>query len=184
MSLISYAYFRDFNNVSQNVDDENIKPCLFQAEQELKFLIGKEFYDQLLSEYESADGLSGLSSDNLAFYDPYVLQWVAKWAYVDLLQNGNYQVTRTGVRVFGDENNSLGSDKLLGEIIKGHRQREQQLKGRMINFLRGAQKANSAKYPLYSYDCGDRMGSTFHITSVSKIEDVYVKIQNQINNGA
>ena len=183
MSLISYAYFRDFNNVSQNVDDNTIKPFIFQAEQELKFLIGKEFYDQLETQYNAADGTTGFSADNLAFYDPYLIQWIAKSAYVDLLQNGNYQVTRTGLRVLSDDASSLGSDKLIGEVIKAQRQRAEQFKGRMIAFLSGEQRRDSSKYPLYDDSCNaNKFGASFHITSVSKEEDVYVKIQNQINN--
>ncbi len=182
--IISYAYFRDFNNVSDNVEDKDIKPHIFRAEQELKFIIGKEFYDQLETQYESSTGTSGFSADNLAFYDPYLIQWIAKQSYVYLLMAGNYAITRTGIRTFNEDNSSLGTDKIIGEIIKGERQQVEQYKGRMVNYLRGQQYADSSKFPLYDNDCADKFGTSFHITSVSKTEDVYCKITNQINNGA
>lgn len=184
MSLISAAYFRDFNGISQNIDDQVITTCIFQTEETLKFLIGKQFYEQMVTQYEGADDTTGFSTDNLAFYDPYLKQWIAKHAYTILLHRNNYEVTRAGIRVFTEETSSIGSDKMIGEILKYEKQQAEQYKGRMINFLRGQQKADSSKYPLYSDDCGDRIGTTFHITSVSKKEDVYIKIQNQINNGA
>lgn len=185
MSLISLAYFRDFNNVSDNIEEKDIKPHIFRAEQELKFLIGKSFYDELVSQYESADGTSGLSADNLSFYDPYLIQWLAKHAYVYLLKGNNYKVTRTGIRTFSEDNSAESTDKIIGEIIKEEKQQVEQYKGRMIAYLRGQQSADSSKYPLYDTNtCADKFGTSFHITSVSKTEDVYCKITSQINNGA
>lgn len=183
MSLISDAFFKDFNNISDNVDSKDVKNHVLRAEQEVKFLIGKEFYDQLLSQYESSDNTDGFTADNLAFYDPYLINYIAKQAFVYLLKGGNYAVTRTGIRVFSEDNSSLGTDKMIGEIIKEEKQQVIQYRDRVINFLRGAQKADSSKYPLFTDSCRD-LGTSFHITSVSKTEDVFCKITKQINYGA
>lgn len=183
MSLISEAFFKDFNNVSDNLDSREVQNYILRAEQEVKFLIGKEFYDQLLSQYESAENTSGLSTDNLNFYDPYLINYIAKQAYSYLLKGANYAVTRSGLRVLSEDNSTIASDKMIGEIIKECKQEVIQYRDRMINFLRGAQQADSSKYPLFDDSCRD-LGTSFHITSVSKTEDVYCKINKQINYGA
>ena len=184
MSLISYAYFRDFNGVSQNIEDSDLRTKIFKAEQELKFLIGKEFYDQLVTQYEASDDTTGFTADNLAFYDPYLKQWIAKQSFVYLVSE-NFSVTRTGLRVFTEEQSSSGSDKLIGEVIKTQKQEAEQYKGRMFRFLRNAQKLVSTKYPLYVNTCGsEKIASSFSITAVSKCEDVYVKVSNEVIYGS
>lgn len=182
MSLISAAYLRKFNGIGQNIDDHVVESCIFKAEEQLKFLIGKEFYDELVTQYESADNTDGFTAENLSFYDPYLIQWIAKYAYTILLYRNSYEVVRSGIRILNEETSNPVTDKILGEILKQEKQEAEQYKGRMINFLKGQQKADSSRYPLYEDDCGDKIGTTFHITAVSKTEDVNLKIQNQINN--
>ena len=183
MSLITYAYFRDFSGIGQNVEDKDLKNAFFRSEEDLKFIIGKTFYDALVSQLDGSDGEYGsLTTENIAFYDPYVKQFLAAQAFSYYTVTSSYSFTRPGIRNFNEDQSTTGTDKLIGEIIKNAKQQAQSFRGRLINFLRGAQKVTSTAYASYVEDCSDKMGSSFHITAISKEDDVYVKIYNQTSN--
>lgn len=183
MSLITYAYFRDFADLGQNVDDKDLKSPLFKSEENLKALIGKTFYDALVAQQGTGDGEYGnLTTENIAFYDPYVKQFLAAQAFSYYAPKASYIFGRTGIKFLNEDQSTAGTDKQIGEITKRAKQEAQKYKGDLINFLRGAQKVTSTAYASYVEDCSDKMGSSFHITAISKEDDVYVKIYNATSN--
>jgi len=173
-NLITYAYFRELTDVSENIDDKTIKPKLKMAHDQLKFIIGRNFYDQLTSQYPNYSG------DNLAFYDPYVKEYLAWQAYAYYVPRSNSYETRTGIRVFKEENSDAVSDKVLGELISLGKQNAEFYKGAMINFLTEAQKNNSASYPLYTDKWpASKMGAQFSITAVKGRDHRFSRINTK-----
>lgn len=180
VKLIDYAFFRATTDISDNVDDKVLDHKIILAMEQLKFIIGTPFYTELFGQYPS-----GFTPANLAFYDPYVKQFLAWQAYVYYAVRANIYETRTGFREFKEENSDVASDKTMGEMIKNARQLAESYKGQMLIFLRQQKGISTANYPLYTDTCGDKMGSGFAITAVSKNKaDVYFKINRKtINNG-
>lgn len=177
--LIDTAFFRDFNSVDDNVDSTDIDKKIFKAERKLRFLLGPAFFDEIETQYDSADDTSGLSTDNLALYDPYIKEMLASEAYVTLLERNVLQVKRGGLVVFKNEGNEPGSDKIVGEAIKAAKNEAEQFKNAMMSFIEGEQTRDSTKYPLFT--CGSkRMGTQFHITEVKRKDHTLKDVNSQI----
>jgi hypothetical protein len=178
--LITYAYLRQETDISPNVDNAKLDNPIKNAQDRLRALICPAFYDQLVS--QNATTPKTLSTDNEAFYTPYVIQYLAWQAYEFYIVKANTHETRTGVRVFREENSEPASDKIMGEQIALAKRQTQFYKEQMIDFLRTSQKNDSTKYPLYTLTGTKTTGSGFGISAVSKIDTVNYKIENSIVN--
>lgn len=182
--MITYAFYREFNDVSNNIDDKDLKPKLIRALADLRFVLGNVFYDQLISQWDSAnEEESGFTADNLALYNPYIKEYLAKQMFVYHISRSAFDFTRTGLRVMTDEFSTPAAEKLFGELLADEKKQVQYYKGRIINYIRQQQKITSTKYPLYTDECVDKMGATFGITAVSRKEHTYSDINKQVNNG-
>lgn len=178
--LITFAYLREETDISDQVDNKKLDNHIKHAQDRLRALICPAFYDQLVS--QNATTPKSFSADNLAFYTPYVQQFLAWQAYEFYIVKANTFETRIGVRVFREENSDPASDKIMGEQIALAKRQTQFYKEEMINFLRTAKKNDSSKYPLYTLTGTKTTGSGFGISAVSKIDTVNYKIDNQIVN--
>lgn len=179
-NLISYSYLRTETDISQNVPNKDLDNPIKRAEDQLKFLIGKAFYAELVSQNDS----ESLSSDNNAFYDPYVKQFLAWQAYQYWIIKANVSATKTGIRTFSEENSEIASDKLMGELIRDAKESTNSYKGALLSFLRAQQTEDSTKYPLYTYDGRASLSGGFHVTAITKKNTTSFKIDKEIfNNG-
>ena len=179
-NLITYAYLKSETGIADVIDDEKLENPVKRAQYRLRSLIGPSFYAELVAQVITTP--KTLSVDNLAFFTPYVQEYLAWQAYeLYLAKAGTYE-TRMGPRVFKEENSEPASDKIVGEQLALARQDKQIKKESMINFLRTAQKVSSTKYPLYVQTCGSGAGSGFGISAVSKIDTVNFSIDNSIIN--
>jgi hypothetical protein len=160
--LISYAYFRAVTDVSESVDDKTIEPKLKVAHDRLKFIIGRKFYDQLVSQYPN-----NFSSDNSAFYDPQVKEFLAWTAYSFYIPKANIYETRTGLRVFKEANSDAASDKQVAALISLANENAEFYKGALVNFLIEQQTLDSTKYPLYTEKWpSNKFTTSFNITAI------------------
>lgn len=178
--LITYAYFKGETDISQVVDNEKLDNPIKHAGDRLKELITSSFYDELVAQYSTNP--QSFSTDNLAFYDPYVKQYLAWQAYEFYIVKANSYETRTGLRIFKEENSDAISDKTHGELIALAKRQTQFYKDRMINFLRSCQRADKTKYPLYTITDKYTTGNGFGISAVTKKDNVSYKISNQVVN--
>lgn len=178
--LITYAYLKKETDISDSVENTKLDNPIKNAQDRLRALICPAFYDELVSQNSTTP--KTLSADNLSFYSPYVEQYLAWQAYEFYIIKANTYETRTGVRVFREENSEPASDKIMGEQIALAKRQTQFYKEEMINFLRTSQKNDSSKYPLYTLTGTKTTGSGFGISAVSKIDTVNYKIDNQIVN--
>lgn len=181
--LITYAYMRKETDISQNVEDSVLDNRIKRAHDQLKFYIGRAFYDELISQVITTP--TSLTSDNTAFYDPYVKQFIAWQAYQYYITRANASETRTGIRVYKEANSDPASDKTMGERVAEAKNSAIFYRDQMLNFLREQQRADSTKYPLYIDDCGVGRTAGFGITGVGKIDTTDAVIdQTLLDNGA
>jgi len=73
--LITYAYLKQETDISTHVDNAKLDNPIKNAQDRLRALICPAFYDQLVS--QNATTPKTLSTDNEAFYTPYVIQYLA-----------------------------------------------------------------------------------------------------------
>lgn len=178
--LITYAYMKEETDIAQTVENTKLDNPIKNACDRLKFLIGVQFYNELVSQVITTP--KTLSTDNLAFFDPYVKQFLAWQAYQFYISKANTYETRVGVRIFKEDNSDPASDKIMGEQIALAKQQLQIYKDGMINFLNSAQRVTSTKYPLYTNTCGNVVGSSFGISAVSRKSTVSFSINNSVTN--
>lgn len=178
--LITYAYLKEETDISSVIDNEKLDNPIKRAQERLSAIIGSLFYDEIESQYTPA--LTGFSTANLALYNPYIKKYLAWQAYYLYLSKANTYETRTGVRVFLEENSEPASDKAIGEQLANAKQDLQIHKDNLINFLNSAQRVSSSAYPLYTATCGSAAGSSFGITAVKKISTVNAQINSKIRN--
>ena len=161
--LITYAYFREETDVSQNVDDKVLDNPIKRAQSTLKFLLGTAFYNEIETQF-----LAGtLTTANDALFDPYIKKFLAWQAYEHYATRANIYESRTGFRQFRDDNSDIASPDIMANIIREAKQWTQFYKGEMLTFIKQEQRIDTSKYPLYR-DCGDKVGTGFHITSIRK----------------
>lgn len=173
--LISYAYFKQETDISQNIDESKLDNPIKNAHRQLKFLIGTDFYNQIVSQFPSS-----FTTDNMSFFDPYVKQFLAWQAYEYYIIKANFAETASGFRVYKEENSDVATDKQMGELIRIAKETSQLYKGEMITFLVTAQNADSTKYPLYTDKCYKSFGTGFHISKISKKDKTNADINKEL----
>jgi hypothetical protein len=169
MSLIPLSYLNEACFLSLNENDKKYNMCLEEAEEDLKDVLGVEFYDQIVSQYPST-----LSADNNALYNPYIKKFLAWQTYYIYLKFANVNATPTGIRSFDDDNSTLASDIQMFSLEKNVKARADKYRFAIINFLKESQVNDEDKYPLWEEDCKEL--PSFYITSVDKKSDSMIKI--------
>lgn len=173
--LITYQYLREECDISQNVDNKKLDNPIKRAQDMVKFVLGKAFYEEIETEFLA----STLSTDNDALFDPYIKKFLAWQAYEFYIERANVYESRTGLRQFEEENSSIASDVTMGNIIKMAKQWTQFYKGEMLTFITQQRQLDSTKYDKYR-DCGNRSGSGFHITSITARDKSSRRINTKI----
>lgn len=177
--LIDYSYVRQETDIAEMTDYKLLDNPIKWAMDQLNFLLGKSFYDELYGEVIG----DTLTAANSAFFDPYVKQFLAWTAYHDyVIKSGMYN-SRTGPRVWREENSDPASDGMMNMLVKKAAEKVQFYKGNMVNYLLNAQTADSSAFPLYK-NCNDKMGTGFGISGITRIPQEQTKITKRtIQNG-
>jgi hypothetical protein len=181
--LITYAYLRIETDISKNVENEVLDNPIKWAHDQLKFMLGRQLYDEVY-----AQGITlptTFSTNNAALFDPYIKQFLAWTAYADYIIKANSYETRTGVRVYKEDNSDPASDQTMNMRIKKAADKAQFYKGAMINYIEEQQNLSTANFPLYIKDCSNRkFGTGFGISGVKKLSTSQKDItQRTIQNG-
>ena len=114
--LITYAYLKVETDISQNIEVAQLDNPIKWAHDQLKFILGKRFYDELIS--QGTTNPTTFTTANAAFFDPYVKQFLAWVAYHDYLVKSQSYTTRTGIRVFKEENSDPASEANVNMLVK------------------------------------------------------------------
>ncbi len=174
INLIPLAYLNEACFLSLNEDDKKYQFNLEEAQDDLADIIGKEFYEEIESQYDA----DTLTTDNEALYEGYIKKFLAWQTNLYYQGFANQNHTPTGNREFNDENCSIISDVKQYGFEKNIRNRAVKQKNKMINFLNLEQEKDSTKYPKYEKKCRDDFG--FAITSVDKSSDALLKVNKSI----
>jgi hypothetical protein len=176
LQLIPISYLKEECFLSDNIDERKYRPCIDDAQEDLKQILGVEFYDQIVTQYGTNP--KTLSADNLALYDGYLKKYLAWQTYMYFLGFANSESTPTGERSFIDENSTVLEDVKMWSKEKNVKNRVDRWRGRIINFLREAQANDSTKYSLWD-DCVKEQFS-FGMTAITGRDTTNFRINKSI----
>ena len=165
--LIPLAYLNEACFLSLNNDEKEYKMSLNLAQDQLRAILGSEFYDQISTQYDAQ--ADTFTAANETLYEDYIKGYLAWQTYLFYLQFSQAKDTPSGVREFTDENSTILSDIKLSARERNVSDKAQFYKNQMINFLKNAQDNDSTAYPLYEYVCKDEL--SWGISSVSAKSD-------------
>ena len=171
-AILDLDYLNTACFLSLNTDDKKYNMVLYMAQQELEQILGREFYEEIETDYPNYTG------DNATLYTNYIKDYLAWQTYYYYLKFANAEATPTGIREFNDENSSVLSDVKLYSFEKNVLEAAVRYKNRMINYIKEQQIRDSTKFPLYESKCQD--GFSFAISAIDKRSDSLVKVNKSI----
>lgn len=174
--LIPLSYLNEACFLSLNVDEKKYSMVLKMAQEDLKSLLSKPFYDEIVEQYRANP--QTLTSDNNTLYENYIKDYLAWQTYFYYLKFANVDVTPTGVREFIEENSSIASDVKMYSLEKNVRERAVYYKNEIINHLNFEQSQDSTKFPLWVNRCTEQM--SFAITAISKTSDAIIRVNKAV----
>src|SRR5687767_9544388 len=105
INLIPLSYLNEACFLSLNVDEKKYNMVLKLAQQDLRDILGPEFYEEIEDEYNG----DTLTSDNSTLYEDYIKDFLAWQTYFKYLKYANLDGTPSGFREFSDENSTVAS---------------------------------------------------------------------------
>jgi hypothetical protein len=165
--LIPLSYLNEACFLSINIDEKKFKMVLKIAQEELRDVLGAEFYSEIETQY--APSGDTLTSDNSALYEGYIKDFLAWQTYYEYTRFSQFDSTATGLREHSDDNSSIISDIKLHSAEKNILRQSNRYRYNMINFLKLEQDKDSTKYPLYKGKCSDEF--SFAISSIERDSD-------------
>ena len=179
--LITAAYLKAECDIETNIANADLDNPIKWAQDRLRFLLGKRFYDEIISQGTSTP--TAFSAENSALFDPFVKQFLAWQAHEFYVIKATAIRKRTGLRTFVDETDEAASSEIVNLHIKNAKEQTQFYKGEMINYILQQQNQDSSAFPLYEADCNNvRFGTGFGITGVTKIDTSQNDIGRMIEN--
>lgn len=172
--LIPLAYINEACSVSQNIDEKKMKANLEEAQADLREVLGPEFYEDILDQYEN----DSFTSANDTLYEDYIKNFLAWQAYFYSLGFSQSESTPTGERAFTDENSTILQDVQLYSKEKNVKRRAQRYKYDLINYLTLEQSKDSTAFPKWEQPCNEEF--SFGITSVSKENNAMISINRVV----
>lgn len=172
--ILDLSYLNDACFLPLNTDDKKYNMCLKMAQEDLRDLIHREFYDEIVSQYPDFIG----QSNNSTLYTDYIKDFLAWQTYFNYLKFANVESTPSGVRAFNDANSTLATDIQMYSLEKNVLARANRYKYEIVNFLNESQANDSTKYPLWEDECREQM--SFSITSVDKNSDALIRVNKSI----
>lgn len=174
IALIPLAYLNEACFLSVNTDEKKYKMNLKLAQDNLREVLGGEFYEQIETQYDGAT----FSTANNTLYENYIkdfLAWETYWNYLKFSQS---DATPTGLRQFKDENSDILSDMKLAALEKNVQQQANTYKNKLINYLKNEQDKDSTAFPLWDEPC--RSEFSFGITAVNGKSDASFRVDRTV----
>ena len=165
--LIPLSYINEACHVSLNIDEKKVKPHLEEAQEDLRELLGAEFYEEIETQYSPSGGT--FTTDNETLYEDYLKKFLAWQSYFYSLGFSQSESTPTGERAFKDDNSDLLADVALFAKEKNIKRRATKYKGAIINYLRLEQEKDSTKFPLWVNKYRDEF--QFGISAIGREND-------------
>ena len=162
INLIPTAYLTETCFLSDNIDPKKFQGLLEMAQDDLKNILNKPFYDEIVSQYSTTP--TTFSPANTILF-PYIQKYLAWQTNFWFQKFANSNSTPTGIREFSDDNSELLSDVKMFSYEKSIRERVTFYKYELINFLRTSRINDPNSYPLWVDSCKEEM--SFAISSIN-----------------
>jgi len=158
--ILELSFLTEACLLDKNIDERKFKLCLKEAQENLRAVLGLEFYEEIEDQYPGS-----FTTDNNTLYEDYVKDFLAWQTYSEFIAFSQLDSTPTGFREHTDDNSTIAQDMRFFSLSKNVRIKADTYKNKIVNFLKLSQEQDSTKYPLYQ-GCSLQTFS-FGITSVS-----------------
>lgn len=142
--LIPLSYITEACYISDKIDERKMKPNVEEAQEDLRDLLGPEFYEEIESQYPDS-----LSTDNSTLYEDYLKIFIAWRAYYYSLGFSQSESTPTGEREFKEDNSNILDDVKLFGKEKNIQRRAAKYRNAIVNYIRLEISKDSTKFPLF-----------------------------------
>jgi hypothetical protein len=154
--LIPLAYLNEACYLSLNIDEKKFKMVLKLAQEDLRDILGGEFYEEIETQYEASGGT--FSTANETLYEDYIKDFLAWATYHYHLGFSQSESTPTGERSFKDESSDLLTDITIFGKEKNVKAQVSRYKDKMINYLKLQQEILSTNFPKWKDTCKEQFG--------------------------
>lgn len=154
--LIPLAYLNEACFLSLNIDEKKFKMVLKIAQEDLRDVLGGEFYEQIETQYAPANDTFSVA--NATLYEDYLKDFLAWATYHRYLGFSQSESTPTGERQFSDDNSTLLEDIKLASKEKNVKAMVSRYKDKIINYLRNQRTLSSTAFPLWVDVCTEEFG--------------------------
>lgn len=165
--LIPLSYLNEACFLSVNVSDKKYQMCLKLAQDQMKVVLGPEFYDQIYTQYDSQNDT--FTPANATLYENHIKDYLAWETYAQYMMFAQNDSTPTGIRKFTEEHSTILTDIQTHAHERNVSKKAEEYRNAMINFLKEAQANDSTAYPLFS-GC-HKQEMSWGISSVSAQSD-------------
>lgn len=154
--LIPLAYLNEACFLSLNIDEKKFKMVLKIAQEDLRDILGGEFYEEIETQYNPIGDT--LTTANSTLYENYLKDFLAWATYHRYLGFSQSDSTPTGERAFNDDSSTLLGDIALAAKEKNVKAMVSRYKDKIINYLRLQRSINSTSFPLWVDNCREEFG--------------------------
>lgn len=148
--LIPLSYLNEACFLSLNIDEKKFKMVLKISQEDLRDILGGEFYEEIETQYDPANDT--FTTANATLYEDYLKDYLAWATYHRFLGFSQSESTPTGERSFNDDNSTLLADVALYSKEKNVKAMVSRYKDNIINYLRLQRSIDSTSFPLWQ-DC-------------------------------
>lgn len=149
--LIPLSYLNEACFLSLNIDEKKFKMCLKIAQEDLRDVLGAEFYAEVETQYAPANDT--FTTANATLYEDYIKDFLAWATYHRFLGFSQSESTPTGERSFTDDSSTILTDLALNAKEKNVKNMVTRYKDRMVNYMRLQQTILSTNFPLWDDKC-------------------------------
>lgn len=154
--LIPLSYLNEACYLSLNIDEKKFKMVLKIAQEDLRDILGGEFYEEIETQYDPINDT--FTSANATLYEDYLKDYLAWATYHRFLGFSQSDSTPTGERSFNDDNSNLLTDIALFSKEKNVKNMVSRYKDKIINYLKLQRKIDSTSFPLWVDNCREDFG--------------------------
>ncbi len=154
--LIPLSYLNEACFLSLNIDEKKFKMVLKLAQEDLREILGPEFYEQIETQYSAINDT--FSPANGTLYEDYLKDFLAWSTYLKHLGFSQSESTPTGERQFKDDNSEILTDLAMFGKEKNVKAQVSTYKNKIINYLRLQKSILSTNFPLWKDKCDNDFG--------------------------
>lgn len=172
--LIPLSYLNEACFLSLNIDEKKFKMVLKIAQEDLRDILGGEFYEQIETQYLPANDT--FSTANAILYEDYLKDYLAWATYHRFLGFSQSDSTPTGERAFKDDSSDLLTELSMAGKEKNVKAMVSRYKDKIINYLRLQRTINSTSFPLWVDDMKEEFGFGISCIERDTVKDGLISI--------